>query len=1476
MAITARANAPVHHSVRLSVFLLVSLLTAVAAHAQSVTYRLHREASSTTGRFQLKTATPDAAILANQSANLKNVATGEYVIKEFDTQAGVPNAAGVITAGSTVSVELWMMKTASGGTMLPRVKLHLNSAAGASIITITGATALTTTLTKYTLTGNVPANVTMTASDRFYLWVGVNLSATSSTNNRAELDIEGTVNGNYDSRITIPLPTPPPAITNLSPSGALIGMPITINGTNFGATQGTGTVTFNGISATPTTWTDTSIVAPAPSGTTTGPVVVTARGQASNGITFTLLTAGTIAGTITRTSDGAPINGALVEALQAGVVKNSAATASNGAYTMSSVITGTYDVRVSAVGFETKLQNSITVTTNNTTTVDENLAAGATGGDISYVYDESGRLISVVTATETVTYTYDSAGNLLSTTRTNTNLPSIIEFTPNSSPIGATVTIFGTGFSTTSSQNTVKFNGVTATIASATATQIVTSVPASATTGAITVNTPLGLATSSTPFTVTASAAPTITGFTPTIGAAGAAVTINGTNFETTLANNRLAFNNTFAQVNTTTASSIGATVPTGGTSGRISVTTPNGKAVSSGDFFIPPSPFAATDVLVTDRMAIGDTKTVAMTTAEKIGLVLFDGTAGQRVSLKVNSNTIASCLVRIYNPNGSTLASITANTSGGFMDAPLLQATGTYTILIDPSTTNTGSINFTLNNASDVTASITPGGPAVTVTTTVAGQNAVLSFTGTAGQRISLKMTGVTIGTSTCCSTRVSILKPGGTLFSPTFFGTTGGFIDVQTLPVTGQYSILVDPQNQDLGSMTLTLYDVPADPNPTITPGGAAVTVTTTVPGQNARPTFNGTAGGRISLRLTGVTIGTSTCCSARVSILNPDGSTLVSPNSFGTTGDFIDVQTLPATGVYAIFVDPQNMDLGSATLTLNDVPADVTATITPGGPPVTVTTTVAGQNAVVSFDGTASQRISLRMTNVTIGTSTCCSVRVSIRKPDGTNLISPTSLGTPGAFFDVQTLPATGVYTIFVDPQNTDVGSITLTLYDVPPDPTPSITPGGPAVTITTTVPGQNARPTFSGTSGQRVSLRVTGVTIGTSTCCTVRVSILNPDGTTLVSPALFGTTGGFIDVQTLPQTGVYTIVVDPQSFEVGSATLTLNDVPADITGTITPGGPAVTVTTTVSGQNASLTFNGTASQRISLRMTDVTIGTSTCCSVRVSIRKPDGTNLISPSSVGTSGAFFDVQTLPATGVYTIFVDPQNADAGSMTLTLYDVPADATPSITPGGAALTVTTTVPGENVRPTFGGTAGQRISLRMTAVSIGTSICCSARVSILNPDGSTLVSPTLVGTSGGFIDVQTLATTGTYTIVVDPQNFDIGSMTLTLHNVPADVTGTVTIGGPAVGVTTTTPGQNGSLTFTGTSGQQATVRITSNTMSTVRIRLFRPDGTQMTTTFTSAASFNLATQTLPANGTYTITIDPDSFNTGSMNVSVTNP
>ena len=93
-----------------------------------------------------------------------------------------------------------------------------------------------------------------------------------------------------------------PTITSLSRTAGPVGTPLTISGTNFGATQGMSTVTFNGTAATPTSWRTTSIAVPVPSGATTGPVVVTVSGEASNGVSFTV-TAATSAITLTQHAD---------------------------------------------------------------------------------------------------------------------------------------------------------------------------------------------------------------------------------------------------------------------------------------------------------------------------------------------------------------------------------------------------------------------------------------------------------------------------------------------------------------------------------------------------------------------------------------------------------------------------------------------------------------------------------------------------------------------------------------------------------------------------------------------------------------------------------------------------------------------------------------------------------------------------------------------------------------------------------------------------------------------------------------------------------------------------------------------------------------------------------------------------------------------------------------------------------------------
>src|SRR5262249_59695343 len=80
----------------------------------------------------------------------------------------------------------------------------------------------------------------------------------------------------------------PPSISSLSLTSGPVGTSVTINGSNFGTTQGTSTVKFNGIAATPiTSWSATQIVAPVPTGATTGNVVVTVSNKASNGVNFT-------------------------------------------------------------------------------------------------------------------------------------------------------------------------------------------------------------------------------------------------------------------------------------------------------------------------------------------------------------------------------------------------------------------------------------------------------------------------------------------------------------------------------------------------------------------------------------------------------------------------------------------------------------------------------------------------------------------------------------------------------------------------------------------------------------------------------------------------------------------------------------------------------------------------------------------------------------------------------------------------------------------------------------------------------------------------------------------------------------------------------------------------------------------------------------------------------------------------------------
>jgi len=582
-------------------------------------------------------------------------------------------------------------------------------------------------------------------------------------------------------------------------------------------------------------------------------------------------------------------------------------------------------------------------------------------------------------------------------------------------------------------------------------------------------------------------------------------------------------------------------------------------------------------------------------------------------------------------------------------------------------------------------------------------------------------------------------------------------------------------------------------------------------------------------------------ATSCGA-ASGVNVSASANGTPVTLTPRGDGLYTGTFtPTAGGQLTFSVTASTGSGSASRSVTGT-ARTTQSITPGGPPVTVTTS--GETVPVRFNGTAGERVSLAFSNVTMSVAS-----VSLLTPSGSTLTSAYVFSS-GGFVDATTLPTTGAYTINVTPL-VGTGSITLTLYDVPPDATAPTTPGGGAVALTTGTPGQNGRVTFPASAGQRISLQLAGSTIQLAS-----MSILKPDGGTLSSQYIF-TGNTFLDATSLPAAGTYTILVDPQNAGTGSVNVTVYDVPPDAGGPIALGTPTP-ISTGVPGQNARLTFAGTAGQRVSMK-----VANSTYSSATAALLGPDGKTLGS-STFYTGGGFVDTRTLPANGTYTLFVDPPSASTGSATVTLYDVPPDVAGPITPGGAAVTATISTPGQNAKYTFDGTAGQRISLK-----VGPSTMSTAYLSIAGPGGATVVSNTFVGTFDAFVDTRTLPTTGTYTIILDPQNDVTGSATVMLWDVPADASAALTVGGPPQSLATTTPGQNATATFAAAAGQTVKLTLSGITIPVSFASILKPDGTTLVSPQFVTMFGSTITATTPVAGTYTVFVDPMSQYTGLM-------
>jgi photosystem II stability/assembly factor-like uncharacterized protein len=103
-------------------------------------------------------------------------------------------------------------------------------------------------------------------------------------------------NGSYFSTVNVTAnPVTVPVISSFSQSGGASGTAVTIIGTNFGSTQGTSVVKFGTTTATPTSWSNTQIIVPVPSGVTGSVTIsITVNSQIANSYTQFTVSSGDV------------------------------------------------------------------------------------------------------------------------------------------------------------------------------------------------------------------------------------------------------------------------------------------------------------------------------------------------------------------------------------------------------------------------------------------------------------------------------------------------------------------------------------------------------------------------------------------------------------------------------------------------------------------------------------------------------------------------------------------------------------------------------------------------------------------------------------------------------------------------------------------------------------------------------------------------------------------------------------------------------------------------------------------------------------------------------------------------------------------------------------------------------------------------------------------------------------------------------
>ncbi len=847
------------------------------------------------------------------------------------------------------------------------------------------------------------------------------------------------------------------------------------------------------------------------------------------------------------------------------------------------------------------------------------------------------------------------------------------------------------------------------------------------------------------------------------------------------------------------------------------------------------------------------------------------------------------------YNINGGANTTVTLNGAGtATVNTGNLSANAVYTL-----------VSVSLNSCSQpqigtatVTVNTMPVASISGSTTICSGNNANITFTGTPNAVVTYTINGGANTTVTLNGAGTATVNTGSITANAVYALVSAELVSCSQ-PQTGTVIVTVNPLPTAAIAGTTTIcagnntnitftgtpnavvtYTVNGGPNTTVTLNGAGTAtvntgnLSTTATYTLVSATLNsctqalsGTAVVTVNPVPTATIAGTVTICSgnnANITFtgtanavvtytINGGANTTVTLNGAGTAT--VNTGNLSANAVYALVSASLNSCsqslTGSATVTVNPLP---TATI------AGTTTICAGNNTNITFTGTANAVVTYTIngganTTVTLDGAGIATVNTGNISATATYaLVSVTLNSCP------QTLSGSAVVTV---------------------NPVPTASVAG----TTTICSGNAVNITFVGTPNSVVTYNVNGganttVTLSAGGIATVNTGTLTATATyALVSVSLNSCS------QTLSGTAVVTVSPLPTATIAGTTTVCSGD-NANITFTGTAN--AVVTYTINGGPNTTITLNGAGTATVNTgTLTTNAVYTLVSASLNSCSQAQSGTATVTVAPLPTATISGTVTICNGSDADIAFSGTPNA---IVTYTINGGP-NTTVTLNGAGTAVVNTGSISANAVyslvsaslnscSQSQSGTATVTVNPLPTAAISGTTAICSGgntditftgtpnAVVTYNIDGGANTTVTLDGAGNAIVNTGAITANTTYFIVDAVLNGCTqglsGSAVVTVNTLPtATISGTATI----------CSGDNTDVTFTGT--PNAVVTYTVNSASQTLTLDASGNATVNTGTLTSNVSYDMVSvsegicsQNLSGNAAITVTPLPTATISGT--------